>query len=411
MDWKLLVPNVAAAMKLNIIFLVAICTVSLAKAQPQSPFLAPPPLVFDQARKVYENDFIERYNLQFPSAVPSPYPVNDTVPIIYSLPKNRIGTIPLVVILHYYGASDRKLEDALVEALNLRGIATIQTALPYHLSRTPEGTISGELAILPDPDALKSTMIQAISDIRRIVDWTETRDEIDHSKIGITGMSLGAVVSSLAYGVDARFQAQALLLGGADLAHIIWHSSRVVSQRNTLRSMGYTEDSLRTALAPIEPLNYLSPGDQRPSYIVRARYDTVIPAESTKRLKDRLPHAKELVLETGHYGGALVERRLMRSVASFFEQSFSGREFVAPQTFYSPTIRAGILLDPESGIQLGLGIDFWRSDLNGRYFASAYLTPNGPRGFLGAKLNRDVSIGVMVMPKKTTWGLMWSTVF
>lgn len=397
-------------------FLSTLCTwvpvVSCADFQDlPSVTQAPPPLSFEPKRLLKEDDFKETYSLSFPSAFVSKYPVNNTVRAQLVLPKNRVGKVPVVLLLHYWGATDHRLEDEMAENLANAGSASVVISLPFHLDRTPQGFNSGELAIQPDPQALKATMIQAVLDIRRTVDWIIDQPEIDSTRIGITGTSLGAIVSSLAFAVDKRFTSGAIVLGGVDLAHILWNSSRVVSQRDRLRQMGYTEDSLREVLKEVEPANYLGPNETRPVYVVQARHDTVIPAQSTQKLVNLLEKPQRLYLDSGHYGGALVQGRLLRSVTAFFVAEFKGQPFKAPADFYVPTIRFGLQADIDSGLNVAASLDVWRLNDSGDVFASVMFTPRGARGFLGGTLGKGFALGFVFLPKKTTFGMVWNTVF
>lgn len=339
------------------------------------------------------------------------YPENNTVSLQVFLPASTIGKPPVVLLLHFWGATDSELEREMAQELAIRGIAAVIMPMPYHLSRTPAGKRSGELAIVPDPEALKQTMYQSIADIRRTLDWVQTRPEFDSEAIGITGTSLGAIVSALAFGVEPRIKSAGFMLGGADLAFLMMNSSRTTAARGGLRDKGWTEENLRKELYQIEPLNFLSPEDKRPSYLISARYDTVVPPESGERLKAKLANVNTLMLDTGHYGGFLVKSRLSRSMASFFDATLRGREFRPPDKFYSPTVRFSLLADVKSGVQVGAGLDLWRSNENADTFAAIYLTPSGPRGYFGFQLGKGVSLGAMFSRSGTSPGLVWSTVF
>ena len=366
---------------------------------------------YQQWRRVNETDFLEEFTLSFESPVETEFEENNAVFLRATLPKNRVGRVPVVLLLHYWGATDYQLEVEMAEQLALRGVASVRMAMPYHLERTPDGFRSGELAIRPDPESLRKTMIQSVQDIRRTIDWVETRDEFDSGRVGIAGTSLGAIVAALGYGIDDRLVAGSFILGGVDLAHILWNSSRVVAQRDQMRRDGITEESLRETLRDVEPMTYLGPADPRPTYVVQARYDQVIPRQATESLLGLIDDPEHLILETGHYGGFLVQGKLIRSVAQFFATTFSGSKFEAPQIFYSPTIRFGLSLDAETGLNVAASLDLWRSNPNNDAFASLMLTPRGARGFIGASLGRDVAIGAIVMPQKTTFGMVWNTVF
>jgi hypothetical protein len=88
-----------------------------------------------------------------------------------------------------------------------------------------------------------------------------------------------------------------------------------------------------------------------------------------------------------------------------------GRPFAAPSKFYSPTVRFSVMLDVESGLQLGAGLDIWRSNDRADIFVAGFITPSGPRGYFGFQLGNGVSIGAMFSRRGTSPGLVWSTIF
>jgi dienelactone hydrolase len=114
--------------------------------------------------------------------------------------------VPVVLITHYWGARDLRAEVSLATELAQLGIGSAIMSLPYHLSRAPKGTRSGDMAIQPDPEKLKATLVQSVLDMRRTLDFLATRPEFRRDQIGLAGTSLGAIVASLAYAVEPRFR-------------------------------------------------------------------------------------------------------------------------------------------------------------------------------------------------------------
>ncbi len=351
-----------------------------------------------------------QYQAGFPSAMTSEYPVNDTVPLQIYVPKAAKAPVPVVLVLHYWGATDLKVERAMCLRLAECGIGSAIMTLPYHLSRTPAGYRSGALAIQADPEHLVATMTQSLMDVRRSVDFLQSRAEFDKSKIGIAGTSLGAIVAALAYGVEPRFQCAAFLLGGIDLAHIIWNSSRVVSERDTLRANGYTEGLLREQLKSIEPGDYLPSRSSGATLVIGARFDTVIPRASTEALIKDLPGVKSTWMDTGHYGGVFVQRRLLGLVGNFFTGAFGGRANAVPATLAAPTVRLGADAAVNNGFDIAVGFDLIRPKGTRSPFASFLISPRGPRLFLGQGVDRGVALGFTLMTKQSGVGLLWSTV-
>ena len=57
-----------------------------------------------------------------------------------------------------------------------------------------------------------------ITDIRRTIDWAETRADLDPERIGLMGFSHGAIVAGAVAAQEPRLAATALVMGSA-LAH------------------------------------------------------------------------------------------------------------------------------------------------------------------------------------------------
>lgn len=372
---------------------------------------APPAIGFPEWKEVDRSALSVEYAVSFSSAMETPFPANNVVPLRILMPAQAGGPVPVVVVLHYWGTHDLKIERALGGELNRHGIAAVLVTLPYHLSRTPPGYESGEYAVQPDPGLLVETLVQSVWDVRRTVDWIDSRPELDRTRIGIAGSSLGAVVAVLGYALDSRIKDAAILLGGVDLAHIIWNSSRTVKEREILRRKGYTETKLAEALHSVEPLRYLkertTPGAV---FVVGANYDTVMPRSSSDQLVKALDHPKTLFVDTGHYGGIFVEKRLLREVGNFFGAEFAGKDFVPPSRIYAPTIRIGGIANTATGFDLAAGIDLLKFDRRGDAFATLLLTPRGATVFAGRHIDSRISVGFFGTRRTVGFGLFWSAV-
>jgi dienelactone hydrolase len=397
-------------LKAVIILCALLLGACLTLAQERQVAQAPPAITFQEWKEVDRTDLQVEYSVTFPSAFTSSFEANNVVPLRILLPAKVQGPIPAVILLHYWGARDLKVERALGSELNRHGYAAVLVTLPYHLARTPPGADSGDLALQPDPASLTAMMVQSIWDVRRTIDWIQTRQEFDHARVGIEGTSLGAVVSTLAYAIDPRITDAAFVLGGVDIAHIIWTSSRTVRQRDALRHRGFTEGRLREALKGIEPLTYMKPERPGNTFVIGANYDTVVPRGSTDELIRALGQPKTLFVDTGHYGGIFVERRLLREIGNFFNAVFAGKEFVPPSKIYAPTIRIGGVASIPNGFDLAAGLDLFRLDKRGDGYSTLLLTPRGPQLFLGRRIDSRISVGFIGSLKKLGFGFFWSTV-
>jgi dienelactone hydrolase len=386
------------------------CRFTMAQQEALEAPPRPPLIEFGPMEHVASWGAGEEYVTTFPSAVASENPENENVPIHILLPKSGRAPFPSVVILHYWGALNRNVERQQALELNKRGIAAILMTLPYHLERTPKGTRSGELAIQPDPEKLKTTLLQSVQDTRRAVDFVQSRTEFDPNKIGVSGLSLGAIVASLVYGMEPRISHAAFVLGGVDIAHILWYSSRVVPQREEMRSRGFTEEKLRQALAPLEPMGYLRARPGTDAFIVAARYDTVIPARATRELIESIENPHVSWMETGHFGGAFVQSRLLGETARYFDSAFNGTPFTSNANLGAPTIRLGVQFDYRSGMDIGFGVDIWSTGKERQYTLTPFVTPRGVKLFLGSRAGRQIAAGIIMDRKGLGVGVLWSTV-
>jgi hypothetical protein len=190
---------------------------------------------------------------------------------------------------------------------------------------------------------------------------------------------------------------------------LLWNSSVTIQTKNDLRRQGYTEESLREQLAQVEPMNYATAQRGKGLLVIGAKFDEVIPREDTDKLIRAFGEPEVVWLETGHYGGALIERRLYRTCAEFYSSRFTGKQFNAPQGISGPTVRVGVHYNPEFKLTVGIGIDLWRSR-SGNSYVAGLLTPDGPGLYGAAYTFKGFSGGVIVAPKRVTWGLFWSVV-
>jgi hypothetical protein len=347
------------------------------------------------------------YRVEFASAYRSPYPANNTVHAWWLVPAERVGRVPTVVLLHSLGIRRPELEMGLARELVRNGITVFLMTLPYHMQRTPPGYGSGDLILAGDIALLREAGVQATWDVRRAVDWLQRQPEVDPDRIALVGISLGAILGATALASEPRLHSAVLILGGADLAHVLWDSILAIRARARLRREGYTLERLREELAPIEPLNLLTPEHGEKTFVIGARFDIVVPTEDTEKLIRALGNPKVLWLNTGHFGGGLVQRPLFRLVRQHLQARFEGRNPDGNPSVLAPTVRIGAIYSAGRDFRLALGTDFWRSDARGALFVSGVLTPRGGSLFAGVRLRLGFSVGAEITPKRTYGAVFW----
>ncbi len=347
------------------------------------------------------------YRVEFPSALQSAYPANNTVHAWWLVPTEGAGRFPTVVMLHTLGIRRPELEMGLARELARHGIAVFLMTLPYHMNRTPPGRGSGDMILTGDIPLLREAAVQATWDVRRAFDWLQRQPETDPERIALVGISLGAILGATALASEPRVHSAVLILGGADLAHVLWDSVLAIRARARLRREGYTLERLREALAPVEPLNLLTPELGEKTFVIGARFDIVVPTEDTEKLIRALGAPRVFWLNTGHFGGGLVQRPLFRMVRQYLQARFEGQTLGNTPSLLAPTLRIGAIYSAGRDFRLALATDFWRSDKNGSLFVSGVLTPRGGSLFAGARLRLGFSAGVEITPKRAYGAVFW----
>jgi hypothetical protein len=356
-----------------------------------------------------ENEYSREFSAVFPSSVLTKVPQNNTVKLRLFIPTEKPAKVPCVLILHYWGATSLRFERALALELASRGIAAAIMPLPYHLGRNSPGASSGSEAIVPDPAAMRQMVTQAVGDVSLSLQAVRLHPEIE-GVIGLVGTSLGAIIAGSSYALESDLPSAAFILGGANLASLVFDSSLTASVRRQLIAKGIPETALAAELAPIEPTNLLRGRKHGQTLLFKAQYDTVIPPKSTMALQQSLESPTVLELSTGHYGGVIIQGRIIKETARFFEAVAAKTRYVAPTSLSGPTVTVGFLSLASGRQSVVAGVNLLSLDSNQKRFLQLLVTPQSPVLFIGQEFLEHVSFGIAITPKRATFGLKWSVV-
>ncbi len=177
-----------------------------------------------------------------------------------------------------------------------------------------------------------------VIDHRRVIDWMETQEDLDCSRIGIFGVSMGGIKGALLLPLEDRIQAAAIGLAGGDLPYILTHTTepglaRRREQELRVRNitLEQSEQHLREMLT-FDPIRYASYVDPKKVLLVLARYDTVVPVEKGLELKAKMGNPETIMLPAGHYSAALSIPYIQSQSFDFFEKRFAKVRGKAPLT-------------------------------------------------------------------------------
>jgi len=262
--------------------------------------------------------------VRFPSPLVSPDPVNNTVHAEYFRPVDRgprAGGRPAVVVLHILGA-DFALSRYLAARLADRGVAALFVKLPYYGERRPPG--EGNRFLSSDIDRSIGAMRQGICDVRRAAAWLAGRPEVDPTKLGVTGISLGGIVSSVAAAVDPALNRGVFLLAGGDLSRILWEMPEGAKYRQRWVESGRTRADLKALTDPFDPLTHAHRLVGKRLLMIAGEVDEVVPPASTRALWAAAGRPPILWYECGHYSALAFLLPAVRTTVEFFAADLAG---------------------------------------------------------------------------------------
>jgi dienelactone hydrolase len=263
--------------------------------------------------------------VRFPSPIVSPDPVNNTVHAEYfQVEPARAGLTnsteqvkpvarPAVVVLHILGA-DFALSRFVAMRLAQHGVHALFVKLPYYGERRPPGV----KFLSPDLERSSIAMRQGICDVRRALGWLAARTEVDAGRLGVTGISLGGIVSALVASVDPSVHAAGLLLAGGDLAQILWTMPEAEPYRKRWIEAGKTKADLEALVDPYDPLRYADRLKGKRVLMMAATADEVVPPECTRRLWEKAGRPPIRWMNCGHYSAVAYLIPAVRDLAEFF---------------------------------------------------------------------------------------------
>jgi dienelactone hydrolase len=276
----------------------------------------------------------ERYALfwlTFPSPLRSPVEENNTVWAKFWQPRDDRSRRPAAVVLHWLGGSFEMLE-LVCQRLAEQGIAALMMYLPHYGPRRSKDPAARERLMNLDMDKTLANVRQAVLDVRRAGDWLAARRDVEPSRVGIVGISLGAVIGSLAAGVDDRFGRSVFLIGGGDLPGIVLHGSKeTADQKRKLEEAGFTVEKLRDLWRGIEPCAFARRLRPEELLLINAEADEVIPKASTLALAAAAGSPEIRWLKGGHYGILFALGPVLKDIASHLEARTAYAHLALPE--------------------------------------------------------------------------------
>lgn len=239
------------------------------------------------------------YDVTFPSAVTTPYECNNTVQGRLLLPSAN-EKVPGLVVLHWLGPDFGFLEQLCAQFAR-KGVATFYLYMPYYGPRQPKDLGKKDILFASSIEDSLAFFRQAVKDIRRAREILRHRPEVDPARVSLFGVSLGAIIGALAFGVDPGFYRFVCVVGGGDLAAIVFNDSRETRDaRRHFEDLGYDEAKLREAFRPIDPLTFAGRVRPENARLFNMKQDEIVPKTCTEKLHEAM-HRPEIKWYDGRH--------------------------------------------------------------------------------------------------------------
>jgi 2,6-dihydroxypseudooxynicotine hydrolase len=136
---------------------------------------------------------------------------------------------------------------------------------------------------------------------KAVVDWLETRQDLDSKRIAIWGVSLGGYYAPRAAAYEKRFKACIALSGPFDWSEIWDGLPQLTRETFMVRSHAANEAQARRNAEKLT-LKDAAKGITCPLFIVAGRQDRLVPAAHAERLAKSVPGPVELLMveDGGH---------------------------------------------------------------------------------------------------------------
>lgn len=250
------------------------------------------------------NDFRFAENeLQFTSAVKTPYPENNLVRSRFFPAKPRFKRGKKAVVLLPHWNSHAAQHVALCQGIAELGISCIRLSLPYHDQRMPPELSRADYAVSANIARTIDATRQAVIDVRSCFDWLQEQGFDD---LGLVGTSLGSCYSFLASAHDERMRVNVFNHCSTQFSDVVWAGLSTRHIRQGIEDE-ITLDRLRAVWDCISPIHYMDHFASTPkkSFFLYATYDTTFPVHLSKDIVDHIRrrgvHHKLVVMPCGHY--------------------------------------------------------------------------------------------------------------
>lgn len=233
--------------------------------------------------QVLTGNFVRETTIHFPSLVQraNHHASNQVVAKIYEPAIKRPYceyTYPTSIFLHHILNQLPMVED-LAKVMAAGIIHQPGIIVVLHMPHYGERRQGNEEFLTSDLSAFRENMKQLILDVHMLRNYLETRANVNTEKLSLTGISLGSVLGLTVGAFDQGFSAYGNLVGGVDLANIIYN--RATNRKDSevakaMKNLEMNESMIRDELAAVDSMTWLHRYKEKRIFALNASRDDII---------------------------------------------------------------------------------------------------------------------------------------
>lgn len=188
--------------------------------------------------------------------------------------------------------------------------------------------------LTPDrtPEELGLLARQTPRDVRAGTDWFVDNGGFEPDRLGVLGVSMGALQASIASGTDKRIRASVLIIGGAGLADLLLTADDDFINEfrtNLAQRLGVPEKDLgpvlRAVLKAGDNASAAVAMDRETTLMFSAIFDRVVRPEYGRRLWEAIGRPRRVLLPCGHYSTELFVPLILWLTRRWFDRHLVDR--------------------------------------------------------------------------------------
>lgn len=239
------------------------------------------------------------YDLAFLSPVKSDIAANNTVYAQYFVPKSQTKAPAVIVLDIMQGNQLVARSEAMWLAQN--GVAALVVVLPYYNERRAPG--SKMRLVSPDIVRTLDGIRQGVLDCRCAAAWLASRPEVDATRLGMVGTSLGSFLTALTSANEPRIKNVCILLGGGGLVDAYYDHPKAKPVTEWIDRLG-GKKLVKGLIAPVDPITYAGQLKGKNLLMIAAKNDEIVPPKAAAQLWEATGKQRIVWLDAGHITAA-----------------------------------------------------------------------------------------------------------